>query len=139
MIRMAFIKPDKDFMRINRTSRKPVKKSRLFFYFKLIIMKKFRFALPAFALILAVAASAFTTHHKQAPTATGLYWFSVLGSPHYDGQVSKEEEMDLTGCQNETQELCARGYTEEQLVDGSPENGPINVNVYTDVIFKTDQ
>jgi hypothetical protein len=127
-------------MRINRTSRKPVKKSRLFFYFKLIIMKKFRFALPAFALILAIAASSFTTHSKKAATVTSLHWFNFLGTTQqYDGLASKEEEMDITGCQDETEQLCARGYTEEQLIDGAPEKGPINVNVFTATVFKSEQ
>jgi hypothetical protein len=103
-------------------------------------MKKFRFALPAFALALAIAASAFTTHSKQAATTTGLHWFSVSNaSAQYDGLVSKEEEKDFTGCLDETDLICARGYTEEQLIDGSPELGPVNVNVYSDVLFSTNQ
>ena len=106
-------------------------------------MKKFKIALPFMAFIIAIATSAFTMTSKEAGPESfqqDLHWYSVLnGTPEYDGFQTKAEEKALTGCEDETTVVCARGYTESQLVNGDPEQGPINFNVYSDQIMRTNQ
>jgi hypothetical protein len=46
------------------------------------------------------------------------------------------DEKSVTGCDDETLVRCSFGFTQEQLVNGSPEDGPININGYTDRINK---
>jgi hypothetical protein len=101
-------------------------------------MKRIQLALPVLAILFAFATSAFTTKQvSKSSTVTDLYWFDVSGvSPVYDGQHSKMDEKSVTGCDDETLVRCSFGFTQEQLVNGSPEDGPININGYTDRINK---
>jgi hypothetical protein len=104
-----------------------------------LLMKKFLLGL--FAIILAIGFSAFTKaiHTKTKVTENKLYWYNFLDYPEltYDGFQLIADEEDLTGCVNTNCCVCARGYTAAQIQNTNhPENGPINVNMYTTQLNK---
>lgn len=102
--------------------------------------------LPLFALLLAVGAYAFQSSQQNAVSPaksttsnSDLHWFRINGGTlQYDGLRSKESEMDLTQCQDNSDDICARGYTQQQLVGGSPANGPVAVEQSTEEIYRTE-
>lgn len=84
-------------------------------------MKKFRITLPLVALVLAVAASAFTApSSSNARTNDDLYWYffdhenNALNGQIGSGTVSQQDALDATDCPNDGMIDCARGYLTPQ-------------------------
>lgn len=85
-------------------------------------MKKIKFSLPILALILGIAASAFTvkTHNPASTNERLLYWYLVeqngdIGDQVGSSQMTKTDAIDVTGCEDNSAPDCARGYTSTQV------------------------
>lgn len=76
---------------------------------------KLKLILPILAVIVGVAASAFTTDRSSYNTnskAPSYYWFNT--SNVYQDLNTHDNEATLTGCTG-TSPICERGYTQSQL------------------------
>lgn len=74
--------------------------------------------------ILAVGASAFTTTpiSQRHGTSTSYYWFDPSGNYLLrQGMYSSEVP---SRCPDSGTNVCEQGFTQEQLIDGDPEEGP---------------
>ncbi len=81
-------------------------------------MLKRKFMLPILAVIVGIAASAFTSTGNSYNTdsqAPSYYWFDP-GVTTYHDQNTVLNEQDITGCK-QTEQLCENGYTQDQLND----------------------
>ena len=92
-------------------------------------MKKIRFSLPVIALVLAVAASAFTGEPAyQTKSTQALHFYSIEGGVigdyigDFDPNVPADLEAlrDATGCDNTTG-VCAKGFS--QMNPTNPDSG----------------
>lgn len=87
-------------------------------------MRKNNLMLPILAVIVGIAASAFTTansSYQSTSKADSYYWFNTSGA--YQGQATKSNQISATGCDGSL-DLCENGYTSSQLVNPSnPQQG----------------
>jgi hypothetical protein len=70
-------------------------------------MKKIRFVLPFLAIVLAIAASAFTQKNKNA--ANSVYWkfdSNALGDARNAGHYTMVEETQIPGCDDGAEIPC---------------------------------
>ena len=78
-------------------------------------MKNFKLALPIFALILAVGASAFTTKHHSVKSTSDLFWYKFENGQATElideSAISKEDANEVTQCPDSVSPDCARGYS----------------------------
>lgn len=90
-------------------------------------MKKLSFILPLFALVIAIAASAFT-----APRAgSGTIWFPVNAAGQATG-LGVESDTDPSGC-NGTGDLCSAALDITQTVPNGNGYSPAEgVDISTD-------
>ncbi len=97
-------------------------------------MKKIKInkILPIVAVVAAVGAAIVPAHKSGAQGSSdpnSYHWFLPDGTS--DGVRSRSEEISLRGC-NGTNNVCARGYSDDQLIDVShPELGPQNQTNFT--------
>ena len=86
-------------------------------------MKKIKFSLPILALILGIAASAFTvkTQNTASTDERLLYWYLVDGNGNIGTQIGSGQETKTDAimdgpCENQVAPDCARGYTSQQTL-----------------------
>jgi hypothetical protein len=95
-------------------------------------MLKHKLVLPILAVIVGVAASAFTVqksgiNHPESVKATSYYWFvAPYNGSEYQGLQTESNEVSATGCDGQVAPECQRGFTQNQLVNGDPTQGVIS-------------
>lgn len=85
--------------------------------------------LPAAAIVVGLAGSAFTSAHKTSGESARqtLNWYqfdaanNVVGNQIGSGMIPKEDAEAATGCETLATPDCARGYTSAQT-PGQPQN-----------------
>jgi hypothetical protein len=91
-------------------------------------MKKIKFSLPILALIIGIAASAFTVKESSSPKTgneQSLYWYFVDNSGNLGNQIgttqqTKSAVMNTIDCDDTDSQDCARGYLTQQSGFGLP-------------------
>lgn len=86
-------------------------------------MKQIKISGSLAALVLAIAASAFTTA-GTAPETT-MYWFPTNASGTIQSQTIDADDHLVQPCAGD-QEYCAVGFTEQQVTDNG--NGTVTLN-----------
>ncbi|HYM95316.1 MAG TPA: hypothetical protein VET23_14350 [Chitinophagaceae bacterium] len=106
-------------------------------------MKRVKTGFAVVALLIAIAASAFTlkngsSHHK---TDDPLYWFfvanqSTLTPGSFDDLQTEGDEIDLTGCDNVVSAHCRYGYTADQI-NFDNQGNPVSVKQVMPGVYET--
>jgi hypothetical protein len=115
---LAYIteQPYQRFIAINRNRRTPVKESRQHQSSKFFIMKKY--LLGIFAVMLAIAATAFTV--KPAHATNVYFWYDAETK---ELMSSTPSELPPTGCQLTGGVICAFGHVDEVPANTDPAVG----------------
>lgn len=103
-------------------------------------MKKFLIVFTC--LVVAATVTAFSLKDKPVKEKMDtLYYYYTDGATvgsYINSYSTHEAAVTGSGCVEETEDLCARGYKLEQLVDQTPGNPPVDVDDFEDEIFKED-
>jgi hypothetical protein len=106
-------------------------------------MKRVKFGLAITALLIVIAASAFTlkSGNTQHKTDDPLYWFLVANQAtqtpgSFDDLQTEADEIDLTGCDNQVSAHCRYGYTADQ-VNFDNQGNPVSVKQVMPGVYET--